>query len=365
MTIYVKKQDEKIVGYYYSVYYKDVYGNSKRKMSKTFEKKKDCQFAEQQFLNEVNRGISDTRLENIIELYLNEKSKKWNERTFYDNKHLIEKHIIPTFGKMKFQEITTAMCLDWFNNIDGCAAARKNKIKGELNKIFKFCSLYTGIEHNPVAIIESEKINDDNDLITSHIWTVDEFNDFLKYVDNYELRTIFYLFFWTGLRFGELRGLAPKDINFESKYLNITCQVPTKTHDTKSRVKLKTKHSKRKVYFNQETEEVLKEYLEYIQSFKEYHDNCYLFGVTKPYSDKRVREYFHTIIDENGLKSIVIHDLRHCRASYLICHGYNIMFVCNQLGHKKPSMTLDVYSELMEDVNIHEANRLYQGQSVC
>lgn len=361
MAVYQKKQDGKVVGYYYSVYYKDVYGNQKRKKSKVFDKKKDCQYAEQQFLNEASKGIDVSTLNSIIEIYLSEKKKRWNERTYYDTECLIKKHITPTFGNMKWQSITPIMCKTWFDNIEGCQAARKNKIKREFSQIFKYCKMYTGVDYNPLDALEYEQ-TETNESILSHIWTVDEFNIFLDHVEDYELKTIYYVFFWTGMRFGELRGLSPSSINFEKRYISITEQVPSKTLDgNNSRVKLKTKTSKRKIYFNQETEQVLKDYIEYIKQFAEYNDDCFLFGLNKPYSAKKIRTHFHTITEQIGLKSIVIHDLRHCRASYLICNGYNIMFVCSQLGHKKPSMTLDVYSELMEDLNNAEANRLYQG----
>jgi integrase len=39
-----------------------------------------------------------------------------------------------------------------------------------------------------------------------------------------------------------------------------------------------------------------------------------------------------------------LHSLRHGYASLLIVHGLPLMFISRQLGHSKPSMTLNVYA---------------------
>ncbi|WP_297452467.1 tyrosine-type recombinase/integrase [uncultured Corynebacterium sp.] len=45
---------------------------------------------------------------------------------------------------------------------------------------------------------------------------------------------------------------------------------------------------------------------------------------------------------------MVRHDLRHTAASLLISAGANVLQVQRQLGHAKPSITLDTYSHLFD-----------------
>lgn len=49
-------------------------------------------------------------------------------------------------------------------------------------------------------------------------------------------------------------------------------------------------------------------------------------------------------------QSVSMHDLRHFYASLLIFHRESIKTVQKRLGHAKPSVTLDVYTHLFEDV---------------
>ena len=52
------------------------------------------------------------------------------------------------------------------------------------------------------------------------------------------------------------------------------------------------------------------------------------------------------------------HDLRHTYASLLIHQGENIKYIQKQLGHSKPTVTLDIYAHLMDENNPEAANRL-------
>jgi integrase len=42
------------------------------------------------------------------------------------------------------------------------------------------------------------------------------------------------------------------------------------------------------------------------------------------------------------------HDLRHTFASLLIAAGASVVFVASQMGHRKPTVTLDVYAHLFD-----------------
>jgi integrase len=50
--------------------------------------------------------------------------------------------------------------------------------------------------------------------------------------------------------------------------------------------------------------------------------------------------------------------LRHTYASLLIEQGENIKYIQTQLGHSSPTVTLNIYAHLMNDVNQEAACRL-------
>ena len=53
--------------------------------------------------------------------------------------------------------------------------------------------------------------------------------------------------------------------------------------------------------------------------------------------------------EEDKLPLIRLHDLRHTSATILLSEGVDIETVSHRLGHKKCSVTLDVYGHWMED----------------
>ena len=48
------------------------------------------------------------------------------------------------------------------------------------------------------------------------------------------------------------------------------------------------------------------------------------------------------------LRQITIHDLRHGYASLLLEDGAELLYVSEQLGHHKPSFTLEKYGQLIK-----------------
>jgi integrase len=63
-------------------------------------------------------------------------------------------------------------------------------------------------------------------------------------------------------------------------------------------------------------------------------------------------------LEKAKLGHVRFHDLRHTFASLLIHQGENIKYIQSQLGHSSPTVTLNVYSHLMNPVNQASACRL-------
>jgi integrase len=59
-------------------------------------------------------------------------------------------------------------------------------------------------------------------------------------------------------------------------------------------------------------------------------------------NDQTVRNQFYKVRLRDNM---TLRDLRHTYATIRVAKGDNVIDVSRQLGHKKPSMTLDVYAE--------------------
>jgi len=62
------------------------------------------------------------------------------------------------------------------------------------------------------------------------------------------------------------------------------------------------------------------------------------------------------ILKASGVTKIRFHDLRHTAASILLNSNVALIKVSRMLGHSKPSVTLDIYTHLINDQTREAAN---------
>jgi integrase len=60
-----------------------------------------------------------------------------------------------------------------------------------------------------------------------------------------------------------------------------------------------------------------------------------------------VQDAFRRIARNAGLERLRLHDLRHLAASLMVGQGASVRAVAEMLGHRRPSITLDVYSHVL------------------
>jgi integrase len=70
-----------------------------------------------------------------------------------------------------------------------------------------------------------------------------------------------------------------------------------------------------------------------------------------------------TIIKRAGLRPIRFHDLRHTCATLLLSNDVNPKIVSEMLGHFSISVTLDIYSHLLPDMQEKAAKALEEALS--
>ncbi len=74
-----------------------------------------------------------------------------------------------------------------------------------------------------------------------------------------------------------------------------------------------------------------------------------LVDCTTPFRPDNVTSFFIRIRDGLGFKEVRLHDLRHFTATQLIGAGVDVRTVAGRLGHSDPSLTLRVYSHVIEE----------------
>lgn len=184
-------------------------------------------------------------------------------------------------------------------------------------------------------------------------WTVKEFQKFLTLFEpeEYNIKLLFTVLFFTGLRLWEALALTWQDIDFSSNTIHITKSVYVNkgvTHISTT----KTKAGTRRIVINKKLSQELQDWEKRQKHLLEQFTNNSLtlqvfqnspITITKNAIEK---QYKKIIERDSTLKKIRIHDFRHSHASLLINQGEDYLVVKERLGHASITTTIDTYSHL-------------------
>ena len=174
------------------------------------------------------------------------------------------------------------------------------------------------------------------------IWTPEEFNKFINYVDKIEYKALFYALYYTGARKGELLATNWNDWNLDDFSLKITKTISKKVFDKPYAItKPKNKTSVIKISLTNVLVNIMKEHYEINKN------ESFVFFGNKPLADSSIGRIKATACKKAGIKEIRIHDFRHSHASYLFSKGITPIAIAKRLGHKDVKETFNTYGHMM------------------
>lgn len=322
--------------YYVKLYYTDYTGQKKQKKKRGFQRKKDAQTWEREFLSQ-QQGEPDMTLKSLSELYLADVKTRLKQVTYDGHKHLLDNRILPYLGDKPINLITPADIRKWQNGqiSSGYSPAYLKRMNNLLVATLNFAVKYYHLKENPCHLAGSmgkrkrEKIT---------FWTKDEYFAFISHVDDIVKYTMFQVLYYTGMRIGELLALTYKDLDLDKGIIKINKTIHFK-NGSAIVTPPKTPKSIRDITLPALLVDDLKEYISKI-----YHYNITdrVFPYTKAILYKELKKQSEAA----GVKKIRIHDLRHSHASLLIDMGISPLLISERLGHEKVETTLNTYSHL-------------------
>lgn len=164
----------------------------------------------------------------------------------------------------------------------------------------------------------------------------------------------------TGMRCGELRGLSWKCVDFETGTIKVEEQLVTTNDYADMYDDPKTYHSVRTIVVDKTVLNELGEFKVYQQEYAEIlgdkflneHDLIFTNTFGKPvcYSNFRKR-YFIKMLGAAGISpKYTIHCMRHTHATLLLKAGVNMSVVSKRLGHSSTTVTLNIYTHVLADM---------------
>ena len=109
-------KDEARGTWYVMVRYQDWTGERKQKCKRGFATKREAQEWERSFQMQTS-GDLDMTFEAFTELYTKDMKPRLKENTWLTKENIIQKKILPYFGKRKISEITTKDVIAWQNEL--------------------------------------------------------------------------------------------------------------------------------------------------------------------------------------------------------------------------------------------------------
>lgn len=205
-----------------------------------------------------------------------------------------------------------------------------NKIMILLKKIFDVGLRKGYYSTNPVKLLKKLPV----EKTKMQFWTVKEFQQFLTLFEpeEYNIKLLFTVLFFTGIRLGEALALTWQDIYFSSNIIHITKSV----YDNRGVSHIsttKTKAGTRRIVINEKLSQELQLWQKHQKHLLEQFTNDNLTLQVIQSSPLRItknaieKQYKKILERDKSLKKIRIHDLRHSHASLLINQGEDYLVV--------------------------------------
>lgn len=347
--------DNKTKNWYCIFYYTDWTGTRKQKKKRGFERKKDAQEWERDFLQR-QAAQPDMPFSTLSELYLKDKEQNTKFATYRVHKMRVDTWLLPVFGNRPINAIMPVDVRNWQGYLKTAISAQNKPLSDgyrhdlfvELSGVFNFAMRFYGLSVNPCKVVGNTPVKHKKKL---NFWTKEEFDRFLSTFDAADpFRMAYLTLYYTGMRIGELQALTASDVDTEAGTITIS-----KTYHRKYGVEMittpKTPKANRTITIPKFLCAALQEY---INKIYQPDADTRIF----PYSHSCYTDAFRSHTKKAGVKPIRLHGLRHSHASLLIELGFSVLLISERLGHENVSTTLNIYAHLFPSKQSEVAEKL-------
>lgn len=281
--------------------------------------------------------------------------------------------IIPYFETLniKLKELTTEDIQEFYSaQLERVSANTVIHYHAVIHRALKYAVKIKTIQSNPAVNVERPR----KEKFIGSFYDKKEINTLFDIIQGHPLEVAIKLAAFYGLRREEIIGLKWTAIDFENNTLTIQhtvteCNLDGKHIEVASDT-AKTDSSLRTMPLVTNFRAVLlakKEKQEHYRKLcgrsycKEYLDYIFVNEMGERWKPRYLSDGFKRILEQNGLRRIRFHDLRHTCASLLLANNVPMKKIQEWLGHSDFSTTANIYAHLDFQSKISSAEAMLTG----
>lgn len=345
-------------------------GRRKRVFKAKFGTKKEAEQELRKMLEAKEQGISIKPQHITLAEYLRNWFKNYVEvnlapTTADGYRYNIEKHIILYIGTAKIQELRPDQIRGLYDKLQekGLSAKSIRYVHRNLRQALQEAVDMKMIAQNPAASIKLPKVK----KYRSEVYNESEIRTLLEKIRGTDMELPITLDVVFGLRRGELLALKWSNIDFKERKLAVVGNLISTSRGTMLR-ETKTESSRRIIDIPESIIGILLRHKEEQQKNKTMLGEKYIdldlvccHGDGRFINPKYFSNKFRKFLDRKGLKKIRLHDIRHSNATLMLTYGVPVKIAAQRLGHSSVSVTLDIYSHVLQEMQNEVTEKIECG----
>lgn len=281
-------------------------------------------------------------------------------------------YIRPFLGTIKLKNLGSAEIQSFYNELakNDYSKSTITLIHALMTNLFRYAYRMGLVEKNPMEMVILPRARKKQ---TRRVLSRDEQNLLLSYLKGKEIEMLVTVALATGMRLGELTGLTWNNVDFKNNEIHVLEILKKERGGDFYKDSPKTSKSCRVIPMLPQISKKLRQYKQYQDSCRhlsmlplERHDLGKLVFLREngaPYSDLYFCRQLKKVCDQiraDGIpfEPITPHCLRHTFATRALENGISAKVVQELLGHSTITLTLDLYTHVMQDTKTVEIQKM-------
>jgi integrase len=289
-------------------------------------------------------------------------------KTLERYRQLAERQIIPDLGNVALQKLRAAQVANWHRALltTGLAARTIGHAHRVLHRGLARAVSLEIVSRNVAHAVPPPKV----EAIEIAILSATKIGDVLAKLEGHPLHSVAAFALGTGIRRGELCGLAWGSLDLDAAIVRIERSL----EETAAGLRIKppkTRYGRRAISLPSGVVEIMrvhrraqaKQRLQLGFGRPSADDYVFTLPDGSLYAPDKLSRDWGNVVRDRKLPRVMFHALRHSHASALIAAGLDVVTVSRRLGHGSPAITLTVYAHKFasKDTAVAEAIEAAMG----